>query len=512
MSPPIRAASFPNARVSTVATFSTTSPIARENALPGTSGWLIPAGTDTTFIQGYVDKVSVAPGEHVTLFVSARQPIGYAFSVYRLGWYQGTGARRMTWYNGLWAPNQGSWNLNDGLRGCTTCTTHAATHLVEAHWKASFTLTIGSGWLSGVYLIRLHANNNTYSYIPVIVRDDAAHTAALVNIARNTYEAYNPWGGYDFYGDAWGNFDSRATKVSFNRPNARGYGAGDLLFWDVQAIRWLERSGLDVRYTTDVDVALAPATLLQHQIFISLGHHEYWTMGLHDALATARDHDVSLAFWGANDGYWQVRYEPDAQSAANRTLVCYKVLTGASDHTMRLANDPLYPSNPHLVTSQFRDPVINEPENGLIGIMYVSMIQSGSLPDWIVSQDATDHIAGNDQMETDAGLTPGEHISGGLLGYEYDGSFKNGRQPPNLEVVASSPVVNRYGDHQTALTTLYQASSGAWVFAAGTIWWSYGLDDFFVPGCTQNRLRGNQRISNMTAAILRKMLAASPPR
>jgi hypothetical protein len=488
--------------------FSTTSPIARENALPGTTSWLIPDTADLAFIQGYASQVSAAPGQSVQLFVSAAAPIGYAFSVYRLGWYQGKGAREMTWVNHLRALSQGIWSLSKGLRACHTCTLDPATHEVDAHWQPSYTLRIGTDWLSGVYLIKLVANNRAMSYIPLVIRDDAAHSAALAVIAVNTYLAYNLWGGYDLYGDIHSNFDQRAVKVSLNRPYVRSAGAGDLLYWDIQAIHWMERTGLDVRYTTDVDITASPASLLQHQIVLSLGHHEYWTAAMRDGLTAARDSGVSLAFLGANDGYWQVRYEPDAQGNPNRVLVCYKVGTGAKDPTMQLSRDPVYAANPHLVTAQFRDPVINEPENALMGIMYGGMLKDGESPDWVVAQDS-----GN-EFDEEAGLTAGEHISGGLVGYEYDTSYDNGAQPPNLVVVASSPVVNNFGEHQTALTTYYRASSGAIVFAAGTVWWSWGLDAFTwsTGNDTANRLRGNAHISAFTASIIKAMLAASPPR
>ncbi|HKD73887.1 MAG TPA: N,N-dimethylformamidase beta subunit family domain-containing protein, partial [Ktedonobacterales bacterium] len=390
---------------------------------------------------------------------------------------------------------------------CGSCAIDVATHLVDAHWRSSYMLHIGADWLSGVYLIKLIANNQSMSYIPLVVRDDMAHSAALAMIAVNTYQAYNLWGGYDLYGNVVGRSGLRATKVSFNRPYARSAGAGDLLYWDIQSIRWMERLGLDVRYATDVDVSTDPASLLQHQMVLTLGHHEYWTAAMRDGLTAARDHGVSLAFLGANDGYWQVRYEPDRQGHANRVVVCYKVATHATDPTMRLSLDPMYAINRHLVTAQFRDPVIGEPENALIGIMYQSITRTNDDPDWVVADGNSDPFA------HDAALTAGEHIKGGLVGYEYDGGSANGAQPSDLVVLGASPLINRYGKRQTALTTYYRADSGALVFAAGTIWWSWGLDAFTwsTDYFSANRLRGNAHISALTASLIRAMLAASPP-
>ncbi len=506
MAAPGAAAAQARSAVATVPPFSTTSPIAVENARPGTTSWQTPASAYTSFIQGYASQVSALPGQSVQLFVSAASPITYSFAVYRLGWYGGAGAREITWVNHLHAQSQGIWSPHTGLRGCRSCTVDPTTHLVDAHWQPSYTLQIGADWLSGVYLVKLVANNRSMAYIPLVVRDDTTHSAALATIGVNTYQAYNLWGGYNLYGNTQGILAQRATKVSFNRPYARSAGAGDLLYWDIQSIRWMERLGLDVRYTTDVDVSTAPSMLLQHQVMLSLGHHEYWTAAMRDGLTAARDHGVSLAFLGANDGYWQVRYEPDGQGVANRVVVCYKVATYAADPTMLLRRDPMYAVNPHLVTAQFRDPVLNEPENALIGIMYESMTRNNDEPDWVAASASTDPFA------RDADLAAGDHIKGGLVGYEYDGSFDNGAQPAGLVVLGSSPVINRYGNHQTALTAYYRAASGALVFAAGTIWWSWGLDGFTWSNDygISNRLRGNIHISALTASLIRAMLAASP--
>jgi len=39
----------------------------------------------------------------------------------------------------------------------------------------------------------------------------------------------------------------------------------------------MEQMGLDVTYTTDVDVHQNPALLTNHRSFWSLGHDEYWS-------------------------------------------------------------------------------------------------------------------------------------------------------------------------------------------------------------------------------------------
>src|SRR3954468_751964 len=76
---------------------STETLIARENMQQGSSNWQIPDGrVATTEIQAYVDTRSISPGKQLTFYISTHDAgTRYNLDIYRLGWYQGTGARLM---------------------------------------------------------------------------------------------------------------------------------------------------------------------------------------------------------------------------------------------------------------------------------------------------------------------------------------------------------------------------------------------------------------------------------
>jgi hypothetical protein len=492
-----------------VTSFAPDGAIARENQLPGSASWQLDVGANTTFIQGYAGAVSALPGASVPLYISSMAPSDYRLDVYRIGWYNGLGGRLMQSITGLHSGAQGTWNDRDGLVGCGTCSFDPGTRLVDAHWQPSYTLTIGSDWLSGMYLIKMTTANHAEGYIPLVVRDDTTPTAALASFPVNTYQAYNFWGGYSLYGrdDLHGHVlsDERAFKVSFNRPYDRDGGAGDFLTWDVHAVRWLERSAMDVSYTTDVDFAEHPESLLRHRIFIDIGHDEYWSKAMRDGAEAARDKGVSLAFLGANDSYWQMRYQPDANGDLDRTIVCYKGVSYAHDHIDQLKNDPYYTKYRDEVTAAWRDPAVHRPEWELLGLAYHSIFGHNYYPQWVVP------IGPLDPLEQGTGLQPGMHLPGGLVGYEYDGLPPVPDSTKKLVVLALSPIENRYGKKDEAATAYYRAASGALVFDAGSIWWSWGLDESVPIGTWQTPyIHGNQMISNLMTNILRAMLAASP--
>lgn len=494
----------------TVVPFQVNSPAAQENQQPGTTSWELDPRVNTTFIQGYAGAVSAQAGDTVPLYISTVVPATYTLSVFRIGWYNGLGGRLMLTVPHLQSLSQGFWTSSYGLVDCTRCQFDPKTHLLDAHWLPSYHLLIPSGWQSGVYLIKLSVGRIAESYIPLVVRADQSTSSVLLNIPINTYEAYNIWGGYSLYqhvGQTAANEESnttRASKVSFNRPFDRSAGVGDFFYWDLHTVRWVERSALDVTYTTSMDVAVRPATLLQHRIYLDSGHDEYWTKSMRDGIERARDLGVNLAFLGADDSYWQARLEPDAAANANRTLVCYKVATTSNNPSQYLANDPMYPAHPELVTAQWRDPVVHRPENSLLGLMYNSYFAADGryVPDLVIT--SSHHL---DQMALMAGLVGGEHLRTGLVGYEYDSEWQNGFTPKNLVVLARSPVINIYHQRQVASTSYYRAASGAIVFDAGTLWWANGLDNFIPPGTTEQPFfHETQVISNLTANLIRVML------
>ena len=125
------------------------------------------------------------------------------------------------------------------------------------------------------------SSSRAESYIHFVVRDDDRRSALLFQTSVTTYQAYNEWGGMSLYSKP------TAYEVSFNRPYQRGHGSGDFLFWEYSLLRFLERNGYDVTYTTDVDTHTRGHLIVRNKAFLSVGHDEYWSWEMRDALETA---------------------------------------------------------------------------------------------------------------------------------------------------------------------------------------------------------------------------------
>ncbi|HEY4389113.1 MAG TPA: N,N-dimethylformamidase beta subunit family domain-containing protein, partial [Ktedonobacteraceae bacterium] len=246
-----------------------------------------------------------------------------------------------------------------------------------------------------------------------------------------------------------------------------------VLEFEANAIHWFERNGYDLAYMSSIDLQTNAAQLLKHKAYISLGHDEYWSKEMRDGVEKARDHGVGLAFLEADDAYWQIRFEPSTIGSANATIVCYKVSTFNHD----LLRDPLYGRDNARITSQWRDPVVNRPENALIGIMYSQITHKQRGFSWQVNQRAKSTLL-HPTLLNGTGLVPGKKYGCGLVGYEWDKVFSNGATPHGLQILATSATVNIDGKPDTSNTTVYIALSGAMVFATGSVYWTAALDTY----------------------------------
>ncbi len=486
-------AATPGAQISDART------IAEENRLPGSKDWRIDRAALNGEIQAYTGEVSVQAGDAIDLYVStAKDGAPFDMDVYRMGWYGGDGARNVVSAHNLAGEDQGRWDPKRGLQGCRSCTLDSGTLLISANWRRSALVQTNADWVSGYYLIKLHElATNTSTYAIFIVRDDRSGAPALVQASTNTWQAYNTWGDASLYGSFGADRKyvaktRRAYRVSYDRPydpminDSTNYGAGQFFSWEYDFVRWAESRGYEMSYTTNVDVSLRPQTLRGHRLFISLGHDEYWTRAERDAVDAARDAGVNLAFFSGNEGYWQARLDATANGRQARVLTVYK-----DAHL-----DPMARSAPKEATVQFAQPPVSRPESRLSGLAYGSNATPDYQP-W--------HAADTSGWAfKDTGIKGGDAFPG-IVGYEYDKLPAPEERPVGLKVIGSSPVTGYVGK-ETAATALYEAGVGATVFAAGTIAWSWGLDDW---GHESRGRFANDRLRRLTANIMDRLSA--PP-
>jgi hypothetical protein len=455
-------------------------PIPCENAQAGTppSVWGL-SGAGDPGIQGFATDISVNVGGTVSFKINTAST-NYSLTIYRLGFYQGNGARQI-------AVVQPSAPLPQPQPPCLT---DPPTGLVDCgNWAVSATWTVPATAVSGVYLARV-ADNGTgaASQMWFVVRSDAGTSDVLFRTNDTTWQAYNDYGGNNLYYGTAPTSNGRAYKVSYNRPfNNRsegvGFGTSDFVeYAEYPMIRWLEANGYNVAYTSEIDAERSPALLEQHRVVLTAGHDEYWSPGERAALQAARDAGVNLALFTGNTSTWKVRWESSIDGAGTpyRTLVCYKETAD---------NRILDPLDPPTWTGAWRDPRWSppadggSPENALTGTL--STVNRGSAAPVIGSDFARLRFWRSTAV---AGLAAGQTVTLGsnTIGYEWDEDIDNGLRPAGLFDLSTTTVsvpqrvrdfLTTYGPGTAVHSlTLYRAASGALVFSAGSVQWAWGLD------------------------------------
>ncbi|MBR1293788.1 MULTISPECIES: DUF4082 domain-containing protein [Bradyrhizobium] len=459
-----------------------TNPIVLENQKQGTSPniWQIDPGADSTKIQGFTTAISTNIGGTVQFKINNQtgNP-NYRIDIYRLGYYGGNGARLITTVQ-----HQAATSVVQPAP-----LKNASTGLVDAgNWSVTDSWSIPTDAVSGVYIANVIDGTQIFQ-IPFVIRNDASHSAVVFQTADQTWQAYNPWGGANLYTGNGPGINGSAYAVSYNRPittrDGGLYGtANDMVFSaEYPAIYWLEQNGYDVSYISGIDAATSGSLLLNHQVYMDVGHDEYWTDSQFSNVQAAGRAGVNLMFLSGNEVYWQTRLAPsiDASQTANRTLISYK-----DTHANQLI-DPTGTATGTFMDARFASTggLSGIPSNALTGQVFQ------------VDSDRTDIIRIPYDMtklrfwrNTSVANTPvGQTASlvQNLLGYEWDSSPDNGFRPAGLVNVSSSTLqitgqyLLDYGNttgNGTATHNLVEFRdpvSGALVFGAGTVFWSWGL-------------------------------------
>lgn len=484
-------------------------PVVCENSKPGTpmEEWYSPAAWGE--IGGFTTEQSVSPGQ--TLRFKVDSPAPYRVAIYRLGWYGGAGARLMpssptTIYPAVTQPD---------------CISDSATGLVDCgNWSVTASWNVPSDAVSGVYLAMLdRSDGDGLMPYPFVVRAATDTSDIVVQTSDQTWQAYNDWGGQDLYGGGGPAPDGRAYKVSYNRPMDI-YGNNGIFGAEYAMIQWIERNGYDVSYLSGLDVATDGAALLGHKIFLSSGHDEYWTQSQWDNVVAAREAGVDMAFFTGNEIFWRTRLEPsiDGGNSPNRTLVCYKMTK------MAQGNGIADPSGQW--TGTWVDPAGagsggNTPPNQLTGTIFKV---NGTRQDAITVpyEFSRMRLWRNTSV---ASLQPGEvaTFQPGTLGYEWDVDVENAVRPEGAIQLSSTTVTiddgkllldqgNTYGNGTAthSLVAYRDQSSGALVFGAGTVQWSWGLSSAHLYDATTEDRRMQQATVNLFADMGVQPLTLQP--
>ncbi len=307
----------------------------------------------------------------------------------------------------------------------------AVTGSIRVDWRAhrdapaELAVARAGNWRSGLYFLRLQADDRRVGYAPFVVRPRrlGEHRIAVV-LATYTWQAYN---FDDANGDGWGDswyVTGSQRRVALDRPFLDFGLPFRFHDWDLTFLSWLAQTGKQVDVLTDDDldaVSSGDELARSYDLIVFPGHEEYVTQHMYDVVQRYRDRGGNLAFLAANNFFWQVRRE-----GARMTKV-----------------------------AQWR--TLGRPEAALVGVQYAASNNGATLAPFVVAPDAPSWFL--------SGTTLGAGGGFGSYGIEIDA--RTPASPPQTQLLASSP--DALGPGRTAEMTYYETSAGAKVFAAGAL-------------------------------------------
>jgi len=364
-----------------------TTPRTRAKARHILDNYYIGPAQDKTVLEiwGYSERMTYAPGDRVALCVSTTAE-RWDLEIGR----DGASYRPLLQETDLPGTYQET-PLDCSVRGCD--------------WSPTYEFTVPDDWREGGYLVTLRAERDgdviEEHHLFILRRAVDRPPAPYVLVcATGTWLAYNCWGGSNHYEGITGPENNAFSPVvSTQRPWTRGfcklpegapralpetphvpsemvrypymewayaygyskkYASAGWASYERHFARWAETQGYELDFATQHDLESEPDMLDRYQCAIFVGHDEYWTANMRNAVDRFTQNGGRAARFAGNF-LWQTRIEDQGC-----TQICYKYIA---------AQDPLMGTDQeHLVTAAWEVAPVNWPgaqtfgANGLKGV------------------------------------------------------------------------------------------------------------------------------------------------
>jgi hypothetical protein len=313
-------------------------------------------------LEAYCWPPSVAPGEPVGVHVSTDVP-AFDVRVER----QGAGVE-VLWHARARRGTVHPVPANASARGCG--------------WPPALEVPVGRDWTSGYHAVRVSAGTEEAEAFFVVRPADPG--PILLVLSTTTWQAYNDWGGPSLY--------TGGTRVSFERPLAQGFlrkpeparrkmqpepdrearwyyawaeqlglspwsGSAGWSTWEGPFVRWAETASYRIDVAVSEDLERRPEILDGPRLLLLVGHDEYWSWGMRDAVDAFVARGGNVAIFSGNTCCWQIRFDAD-----HRGMTCFKYRAG---------EDPvLGTGDERFLTGLWSDRRIGRPETSTIGLTF----------------------------------------------------------------------------------------------------------------------------------------------
>jgi hypothetical protein len=254
-------------------------------------------------------------------------------------------------------------------------------------WPVTADVVVEPSWPSGYYEVVVTSDGGGEAVGFFVVRAAQPDPSRpLLVLSTNTWNAYNDVAGTNIY--------TGGTHADFVRPFAPGFlrkpdgpgsrvavlgppdprmrthvnhirthglsawsGSAGWPSWELPFARWAEAQGIGIDYAVNADLQFVPDLLDGRRLYLSVGHDEYWSWEMRDAVEGFIAAGGNAAFLSGNVCFWQVRLENEG-----RTMVGYK---------QHFEQDPVYGTDrQERLTSIWSDRLIGRPETQMTGLTF----------------------------------------------------------------------------------------------------------------------------------------------
>lgn len=337
----------------------------------------IPGEDSQDTAWAYSDRQSYQPGDTVRLYVSSTEPDVTA---------------RITR-----DPNPGAWEFEESLTARFQPVPHNA-YEVGCDWAETLSVRIPSDAPAGAYLVEItgRESGRVLGHHLFVVRPARPTPDALVLVlATCTWAAYNDFAGAShYYGLCPDTTRGRSPILSPNRPWARGqiwlpdgaprvvsetrptrplpvryhaaewaylnnyskyYASAGWATYERNFVRWAEDAGYTVDIITQYDLHFEAGVLNDYQCAVFIGHDEYWSAQMRDAVDSYVDQGGHAARFAGNF-MWQIRVDSDT-----RQQTAYK-------YDARVTDPIVQSGDTSRMTGSWEDPWVGRPGAQTFGV------------------------------------------------------------------------------------------------------------------------------------------------
>lgn len=416
----------------------------------------------------YLSSNSVAIQENIGIYYKSNYPVNFKITVIDKNYYRQPKVVKEV--SGQQSQNQ------------LTCPLDSESRMIECAWQENLQLST-DGLQPGLYLIE-GSSSGEKAYALLTIRTPKLKGLSVYKTSTLTQAAYNAWGGYSLYHGVDNQLNSRAYKVSLDRP-LDSQSQQFIFEYEIPMAVAAVSAIPSLAWTSDLDIHRGTSSLKGVKQLITSGHDEYWTYAERNAVENVVKQGTNLFVAGANSMYWRVRTEA-SPNGLDRRIISYK---SAELDPVKGQVD---------TTSMWRQEPKMQPESFLLGTQYNDWFWhcKATSTDWVVADKNWWGFKGT-------GVKNGSRFAG-VVGREVDQvPTDHYGIPRSTQIVAH--VANSCSDETGTYALAHDATYvskllGGSSFAVGTQTWTCALN----PTCTSSTIPENSK--NFVTKVTRNVL------